>query len=90
THIDLFPSILHYLTKQSDFTSLFYGRSIFSLDRLPFRIAVQQNGMEAPKEFCLEQSDLKLKARFVNASELEILELQGYLPLDIFLPLSKN
>ncbi|MDE3048226.1 MAG: sulfatase-like hydrolase/transferase, partial [Verrucomicrobiota bacterium] len=30
THIDLFPSILHYLTKQSDFTSLFDGRSIFS------------------------------------------------------------
>lgn len=90
THMDIFPSILHYLTKQSNFTELFDGRSIFSIDRLPFRIAVHQNGPDIPFEFFLEQENLKLKARFVNSSKLEILDLQGYLDPDIFLPLSRN
>lgn len=88
THIDLFPSILHYLTKQSDFRPLFDGRSIFSLNPLPFRMVVFNNGPYAPTEFLLENSELKLKARFLNPSQLEILELQGSLAPDILLPLS--
>lgn len=87
THMHLFPSILHYLTKQSDFRHLFDGRSIFSLDQLPFRIAVLQNGPNPPFEFFLEQTDLKVKARFVDRSKLQILELQGSLEPDIFAPL---
>ncbi len=90
THMDLFPSILHYLTKQSDFTALFDGRSIFGLDRHPFRFTVLQNGPDAPMEFSIEKSDLKLKARFVDPSKLEIIELQGFLEPDIFSPLLKK
>lgn len=90
THMDLMPSILHYLTKQSDFTTLFDGRSIFSLDRLPFRIAVLQNGPDTPFEFCVEKTDTKLRARFVDPSKLEIIELQGFLDRDILSPLSKK
>jgi glucan phosphoethanolaminetransferase (alkaline phosphatase superfamily) len=90
THIDIFPSILHYLTKQSHFTALFDGRSIFSLDRLPYRIAVLQNGPDTPLEFRLEKKDLRLQARFVDPAKLEIIELQGFLESDILFPLSKN
>ncbi len=90
THIDLLPSILHYLTKESQFSPLFDGRSIFSLDRLPYRIAVNQNGPDTPLEFLLQKPDLKLRARFVDPSKLEIIELQGFLETDILLPLSKN
>lgn len=90
THIDIFPSILHYLTGKSNFSALFDGRSFFSKDQLPFRISVKQNGPDIPIEFLLENEDLKLKARFVDPSTLEILELQGYLTPDIFLPLSKR
>ncbi len=88
THMDLFPSILHYLTKQSNFTQLFDGRSIFSLDRLPFRIAVLQNGPDTPFEFVLKKADMSLRARFVDPSRLEIVELDGVLDPDIFLPFS--
>lgn len=87
THLDLFPSILHYLTKQSDFTSLFDGRSIFSLERLPFRIAVLQNGPDTPIEFSVENSDVKLRALMIDDSKLEIVDLQGFLEPDIFYPL---
>lgn len=89
THMDIMPSILHYLTENCDFTALFDGRSIFSKDQLPFRISVKQNGPDIPIEFLLENEDLTLKARFVDTSKLEILELQGYLTPDIFFPLSK-
>jgi hypothetical protein len=89
THMDIMPSILHYLTENCDFSALFDGRSIFSKDQLPFRISVKQNGPDIPIEFLLEGEDLKLKARFEGTSKLEILELQGYLTPDIFNPLSK-
>lgn len=90
THMNIFPSILHYLTKQSDFSSLFDGQSVFSLDRLPFRIVVLQNGPDTPIEFTLQNSELKLHARFLNPSLLDILELQGFLEPDIFSPLFKK
>ncbi len=90
THIDLFPSILHYLTDQSDFKMLFDGKSIFSQDRLPYRIAFMQNGPNAPSEFLLEKQNFKLKARFVDPSKLEIIELQGFLEPDIFSFLTKK
>lgn len=90
THMDLFPSILHYLTKQSDFTNIFDGRSIFSLDRLPFRMAVLQDGPDSPSEFYLEKSDTKLRARIINPSTLEIVELQGFIDPDILTPISKK
>jgi glucan phosphoethanolaminetransferase (alkaline phosphatase superfamily) len=90
THIDIFPSILHYLTKQSQFDALCDGSSIFSLERPPFRIAVLQNGTENPFEFLLEKSDLKLRARLIHPSQIEILELQGFLKPDILLALSKK
>ncbi len=77
THMDLFPSILHYLTKQSDFTSLFDGHSVFSLKQPPYRIAVLQNGPDTPLEFYLEKPEIKLHARFVDPSKLEIIDLQG-------------
>lgn len=90
THIDIFPSILHYLTKESDFTPLFDGRSIFNLDRLPFRMAFQQNGPDAPSEFLLEGLHGELRAQLETPNHLRIVELQGSIEPDIFSPLSKN
>jgi hypothetical protein len=90
THIDLFPSILHYLTKESDFTTIFDGHSIFSLNRPPFRMAVLQNGPDCPSEFYLENADAKLRARMVDPSTLEVVELQGFIHPDILSPISKK
>ncbi len=90
THLDIFPSILHYLTHQSDFSPLFDGQSIFSPNRWPFRIAVHQNGPDTPLEFFLENSDLKLQARFVTPSQIDIIALQGSLDPSILAPLLKK
>jgi len=87
THIDLFPSILHYLTKQSDFSALFDGKSIFSLKNHPYRVAVLQNGPDAPTEFTVTQSDLTLRSRLTGPQRLEIIEMQGALQPNTLSPL---
>lgn len=80
THMDIFPSILHYLTKRSDLSTYCDGQSIFSLDHTPYHIAVLQNGPHPPVEFSLSKPDFFLRARILDRSHLEIIELQGELP----------
>ncbi len=79
THIDLFPSLLHYLTKQSDFSAYFDGQSIFSLHHTPHHVAVLQNGPDTPLEFSLENPVFSLRARILDSTHLEIVQLQGAL-----------
>lgn len=74
THIDIFPSILHYLTDSCQFSSLFDGESIFSPHRRPFRIAFQQNGSEKPCEFILANETNQLHMKFIDANTLELIE----------------
>ena len=98
THIDIFPSILHYLTKESDFQTLFDGQSIFSDNRSPYRIAVLQNGPDTPCEFTLMKEGYEIYARFLNPrniytqTRLEILSLTmpGPLPNDTFENILQN
>jgi glucan phosphoethanolaminetransferase (alkaline phosphatase superfamily) len=66
THLDIFPSIIHYLTGRSDFGDLFDGQSIFAPHRLPYHIAVLNNGSHVPIEFSLENSSEKYHFRFSN------------------------
>lgn len=93
THIDLFPSFLHYVTGISEFPDLFDGRSIFSERRWPYRIAVLQNGPDTPVEFSIEKGIEKVQVRFLhphdiyNQTVLEVtalrtLEEAGELSLD--------
>jgi glucan phosphoethanolaminetransferase (alkaline phosphatase superfamily) len=81
THIDLFPSILHYLTKQSAFPSM-DGRSIFNDDPTSLRIAVLHNGSQKPEQFSLHKKDLSLQARFIDESTLDLISLEGILQND--------
>lgn len=68
THIDIFPSLLDYLTKIPD--DLFEGRSVFRKDRFPTRIAVSQNGAKTPSEFTVQKGNYQLHARFVDPENL--------------------
>jgi hypothetical protein len=102
THMDLFPSILHYLTKTSDFSALIDGQSIFAENRWPYRIAVLQNGPDTPCEFTLSKETSKITARFLNPrniynqTSLEILSIETTDPEEtpfdarLFLPLLKK
>ncbi len=104
THTDILPSIIHYLTGQSDFSPLFAGESIFSKERWPYHISVLQNGHNTPIEFLIQKEDAKINARFLSVDQIyqdpsiEILHISEHSPLlgsetdlsDLFAPLIRE
>ncbi len=66
THLDIFPTILHLLTDQSEWSLYFDGQSLFNANRWPYALSVQHNGPDVPYEFSLNDGQLKLYARFLN------------------------
>lgn len=82
THIDLFPTLLHALTRESQFEGLFDGRSVFLPARHPYRIAVLHNGPDTPCEFSIENGKARLHVRFPSGQNiythptLEIVDIQ--------------
>lgn len=80
THIDIFPSILDYLTS----INAFEGKSIFRKRDSPYHLAFLQNGAKAPNEFTIRKEGYKLHARFTDSQnlyaehEFEILECSGF------------
>jgi len=89
THIDLLPSLLHYITGVAEYPDLFDGRSVFSKNRSPYRIAVLQNGPDTPVEFSIEKGDEKLQVRFLHPRDiysqkvLEVTALKTNEPADL-------
>jgi glucan phosphoethanolaminetransferase (alkaline phosphatase superfamily) len=74
THIDIFPSILDYLT--GIHSPLFEGKSIFRAGAKQPRFAIAQNGAKKPTEFIVQTEDYFLHARFLDPekrAEIEIL-----------------
>lgn len=69
THVDIFPSILHFLT-QTPPPPTFDGESIFLKNRWPYRLAILQNGAKAPSEFTIEKENYKIHARFTDPENL--------------------
>jgi hypothetical protein len=70
THIDMFPSLFHHLTKSSDFSLLFQGSSIFSQNRSPYRVSVMQNSADIPNELCIGKGKNKLHIRFLSSKDI--------------------
>ncbi len=62
THMDIFPSILHFVSGEPPPKSLFDGKSVFEPGERPPRMAVLDNGPDAPQEFLLDE----LHARFTK------------------------
>lgn len=67
-HIDLFPSILHYLTGSAP--TCFAGQSIFLPRSWPYHLTVTQNGGDTPYEFCLEKDGVRLHVRFADPEKI--------------------
>ncbi len=73
SHVDLFPSIIHYVTKSEAFADLFDGESIFLPQRRPHHLSILQNGANPPNEFSLHWGGHEINARFRSPTVLEIL-----------------
>jgi glucan phosphoethanolaminetransferase (alkaline phosphatase superfamily) len=70
SHIDIFPTLFHYLAGEEVFTDLLEGESIFKEKRLSFTVSGRYNGTRAPFEFFICDGAYKLTARFSNEGDI--------------------
>ena len=66
THLDLFPTLLHFLTGNPSWSAFCDGQSLFADHRWPYVLSVQHNGPDVPYEFSLTDGDTRMQARFLN------------------------
>lgn len=66
SHIDIFPTIFHYLYGEEVFANLFDGESIFKENRRSFVVTARYNWSRSPYEFFIHNGKHKLVARFLN------------------------
>lgn len=81
SHLDIFPTILHYLTSSEDLNQYFHGQSILSNHHRSFALTVRYNSCRHPFEFVLDDGMQRLFLRFPNSSiyranKVKILALQ--------------
>jgi glucan phosphoethanolaminetransferase (alkaline phosphatase superfamily) len=70
SHMDVFPSILHYLIGEECFGSVLQGHSIFSPQKWPYVIGARYNAGRSPYEFFIHNGDQKLIAQFSNKNDI--------------------
>lgn len=79
TQIDIFPSILHYLTKQ-DHSNFFDGEPIFSQNKWPFTITAMHNGNATPFQFYLHNGEefLEIRSDLYDPFASQLFEIISY------------
>lgn len=70
SQMDIFPSIIHFITGSSNFSDLFEGNSIFATQSWPFTVTARYNASRMPYEFSIHNGKYKLIARFVDEKEI--------------------
>jgi len=92
-HMQIFPSILHYLTGNSDYSKFFDGTSIFEETDWPFVITARYNASRDPYEFLLHTGEEKMTFRFHRPKRIfscRKLEVQSYRKRDDTMILKVN
>ncbi len=69
SHVDVFPSILHYLYGDERFNSVFDGQSIFAHHRWPYAVSARYNASRSPHELLFWSEEAKMRMRFNNVSD---------------------
>jgi len=70
SHMDIFPSILHYLVGEDCFQEVLQGHSIFSSKKWPFVVGARYNAGRSPYEFFIHNGNQKLIAQFDNKNDI--------------------
>lgn len=65
-HMDIFPTLFHYLTGEDLMGEVMQGQSIFKADRWPFTVIARFNASRTPCEYCIHNGLDKLIADFNN------------------------
>ena len=69
-HMDIFPTLFHYLLGEDLFSQELKGQSIFKTDRSPYIVACRFNASRPPYEFFIHNGKEKITARFDNERDI--------------------
>lgn len=69
-HMDIFPTIFHYLTGEDLTQEILQGQSIFRTDRWPYTVIGRFNASRTPYEYCIHNGSEKIIAKFTNARDI--------------------
>ncbi len=69
-HMDIFPSLFHYLTGQDCMREILQGESIFRKERWPYLVCGRFNASRSPCEFCIHNGKNKLIATFSDERDI--------------------
>lgn len=76
-HMDIFPSLLHYLTLEEPVSARLQGESIFAARRRPFTISARFHASQTPVEYCIHNGSYKLLCALETLSSKR-LKVLGY------------
>lgn len=69
-HMDVFPTLFHYLCGQDLMGEVLQGESIFKEDRWPYTVVARFNASRSPTEFCIHNGTCKMIAQFTDERDI--------------------
>ncbi len=69
-HMDIFPTLFHYLIGEDLMEEVLQGQSIFKADRWPYTIIGRFNASRTPYEYCIHNGKEKLIIQFSDERDI--------------------
>lgn len=69
-HMDIFPTLFHYLIGEDVTQEILQGQSIFKPNRWPYTIVGRFNASRTPYEYCIHNGNEKLITEFSNQHDI--------------------
>ncbi len=69
-HMDIFPSVFHYLAGEDVMREAMQGQSIFTKERWPYTVIARFNASSSPSEFCIHNGESKLLLSFSDERDI--------------------
>jgi len=69
-HMDIFPTILHYIVGEDCFQEILQGQSIFNPKKREYVVGARYNAGKAPYEFFIHNGSQKMVAQFDNKQDI--------------------
>jgi glucan phosphoethanolaminetransferase (alkaline phosphatase superfamily) len=64
SHVDIFPTLFHYLLKEDKKLTMLHGESIFKTEKWPYAITARYNAGNTPTEFSIHNGKNRIVMRF--------------------------
>jgi glucan phosphoethanolaminetransferase (alkaline phosphatase superfamily) len=83
SHMDIFPTLFHYLIGEDLMREVLQGESVFRARRWPYAVVARFNAISSPYEFCIHNGVYKLLVTFndahniFNAKKLKIISTKN-------------